>query len=122
MLLTSNLLMSRAYARRAFQLSFMGVHVTKRQTHNEFVSFLPDASKTGFSSVNRSATPVLRKRKNLQKIALYTTSIQTRAVQLYRKHGFKVVSKGGYFPVAIQPLKRVDLELDLDLVDVELHL
>ena len=77
-----------------FSLSFLGVHVTRRQTHNELVSFLPDASKTGFSSVNRSATPVLRKRENLQKIALYTTSIQTSEVQLYKKHGFKVVSKG----------------------------
>lgn len=104
-----------------FSLSFLGVHVTRRQTHNELVSFLPDASKTGFSSVHRSATPVLRKRKNLQKIALYTTSIQTSEVQLYKKHGFKVVSKGGSFPVAIQPLQAVDLELDLDLVDVELH-
>lgn len=62
------------------------------------------------------------KRKNLQKIALFTTSIQTSAVQLYKKHGFKVVSKGGSFLVAIQPLQRVDLELDLDLVDVQLHL
>ena len=66
-----------------FSLSFLGVHVTRRQTHNELVSFLPDTSKTGFSSVNRSATPVLRKRKNLQKIALYTTSIQTSYIVQY---------------------------------------
>ena len=53
------------------------------------------------------------KGQRLKKVVLFVTSAQTPAVQLYKKHGFKVVSTERLFSINMLVFQGLNLELQL---------
>jgi len=74
---------------------------------------LPSCRGMGIS--NKLLGELIRyaKRERLKKVVLFVSSAQTPAVQLYKKHGFKVVSTERPFSINMLLFQRLNLELQL---------
>ena len=74
---------------------------------------LPSCRGMGIGSKLLSELIRYAKGQRLKKVVLFVSSAQTPAVQLYKKHGFKVVSTKGLFSVNMLGLQGLNLELQL---------
>ena len=74
---------------------------------------LPSCRGMGIS--NKLLGELIRyaKRERLKKVVLFVSSVQTPAVQLYKKHGFKLVSTERLFSINMRVFQGLNLELQL---------
>ena len=74
---------------------------------------LPSCRGMGIS--NKLIGELIRyaKRERLKKVVLFVSSAQTPAVQLYKKHGFKLVSTERLFSINMRVFQGLNLELQL---------
>ena len=74
---------------------------------------LPSCRGLGISKKLLSELIRYSKRERLKKVVLFVSSAQTPAAQLYKKHGFKVVSIERLFSINIRVFQGLNLELQL---------